>query len=213
MKKIILFDIDYTLSDRSYLKNFGRKYLANLVGKTRAEINPLVDKIIAEITERYQIFNIFYYAKRIAIEFHDKALEQKIRDMFFVYYPYDKAIYSEVKNVLGELRKRYVLGIQSDGQKIFQLNKIRSIINFFNKKYIFIFKNKTEEIYRKIKLFADRVVVIDDKPEHIQKLTEKEIRAILVKRGHYVEPYLAYPGKFPHIEETINNLNDLINIL
>lgn len=213
MKKIILFDIDYTLSDRAYLKNFGRKYLANLVGKTRAEVNPVIDKIILESIKRYQVFNVYYYAKRITQEYKDESLEQKIRDMFFVYYPNDKAIYPEVKYVLSELRKRYVLGVQSDGQKIFQFNKIRSIINFFNKKYIYIFKNKTGEIYRKIKLFADRVIIIDDKPDHIEKLSKKGIRAILIMRGPYAEKYLVCPKKFPDIKETINTLNDLIKLL
>lgn len=187
--------------------------MAKLVGKTVDEVNPVVDKIILESAKHYQVFNVYYYAKRIAHEFNNKSLAQKIRDMFFLRYPYDQAVYKEVKDVLIRLRKRYIFGIQSDGQKIFQLNKIKAIVNFFDKNYTFVFKNKTDEIYRKIKLIADRVIVIDDKPEHIQKLSKRGVRAILIKRGHYAEKYLVCPRKFPDIKETIYTLNDLTKLL
>ena len=213
MKKIVLFDIDYTLSDRMYLRNFGRKYLARLVGQKVDNINPVVDAIIQESNRCFQIFDIFFYAKRIAAEYQNRLLEQKIIDMFLIYYPYGQALYPEVKRVLKRLKQNYILGIQSDGQEIFQLKKIEPIRQYFNKNYIFIFKNKTDEIYEKIKSYARQLVVVDDKPMHIQKLAQRGIRAILVKRGIYAAQWLHNPQKFPAIKEIVETLDDLINLL
>lgn len=213
MKKIILFDIDYTLSDRMYLRNFGRKYLARLVKRNVKDINPVVDEIIRESNRCFQIFDIYFYAKRIAEKYQNKLLEKKIIDMFLIYYPYNEALYSEVKRVLEKLKQRFTLGIQSDGQEVFQLKKIGPIKQYFDKKYTFIFKNKTEEIYERIKSCEGQLIVVDDKPTHVQELVQHGIRAILVNRGVYAAAWVREPKKFPAIKEIIETLDGLIDLL
>lgn len=213
MKKIILFDVDYTLSNRDFLRSFGRHYLASLVGKTVEELNPTVDKIIKESWKKFGIFDIYYYSKRISEELGDAKLEQKLINMFLTDYPYDKALYPEVRTALNKLKDKYILGIQTDGQAIFQLKKIESIVDFFERQYIFVFKNKQEEIYEKIKNIEHSVIIIDDKPEYIDKLMGIDIQSVLVKRGHFAEEYVKNPNGYPNIKETISDLNELVLLL
>jgi FMN phosphatase YigB (HAD superfamily) len=209
MKKIILFDIDFTLSNRDYLKDFGRQYLARLVKSSMGAINPIVDRLIKESWEKFGFFDIYYYSKRVSTEFNDKDLRQKITDMFLLYYPYDRALYPEVKNVLGKLETKYILGIQSDGQEIFQLKKIESIMGCFDKRYIYIFRDKKVEIFKKIKEFLNNVIIIDDKPDYIEKLLKHGIMAIHMNRGYYARKNR---GKY-RIGESVETLDELINIL
>jgi FMN phosphatase YigB (HAD superfamily) len=210
MKKIILFDIDFTLSNRDYLKSFGREYLSLLTNKSINELNPIIDSIIKTSWERLGIFDIYFYAKKISEEFKSSKLEKQIIDMFIIDYPYEKAIYPEAIEALNKLKNKYILGVQTDGQEIFQLKKIESVIKYFDKKYIFIFKDKMEEIFDKIKGIEHNVIILDDKPEYINKLVKKGIKAILIERGRWAEDYTKSPKKYPNINESVSNLNDLV---
>lgn len=213
MKKIILFDIDYTLSNRDFLRSFGRNYLAKLVGKTVEELNPLVDSLIEESNGKFGYFDNNYYAKRISEIFKKAELERQIKEMFFVKYPYQKALYPEAFEVLKKLKSYYILGIQSDGFKKFQFKKIEPVIDFFDKKYIFIFKDKVKEIYAEIERQKNKYIILDDKPEHINKLKRLGFNAVLVARGRYAEKYLKNPKKYPFIKEKIFSLKELIPML
>lgn len=208
MKKIILFDIDFTLSNRDFLKKFGRDYLARLVNKTVGEIDETADQAVHESWEKFGIFNINFYSKKIAEVFNEPDLEEKLMDMFLNKYPYEKALYSEVKEVLHNLKEKYILGIQTDGQDVFQLLKIQNIRNYFDEKYIYVFKNKKTEIFDKISGYEKQVTIIDDKPDYIEKLTKNNIRAILINRGNFAEKKDKY-----EIKESINTLQDLDKIL
>ncbi len=208
MNKIILFDIDYTLSDRDFLRNFGRNYLAMLVNKTVYDIDYMVEDIIAQSAKQFGIFDIYYYAKEVAERFNKADLNKKLIDMFLKYYPVDKALYKETKEVLDTLKNKYILGIQSDGQPIFQLKKVENIKKYFNDKYIFIFKNKREEIFDKIQDIKNNIIVLDDKPDYIEKLLENGVRAIHINRG----PYAIKKDEYK-IKESIDSLNGLLPLL
>jgi FMN phosphatase YigB (HAD superfamily) len=212
-KKIILFDIDFTLSNRDFLVGFGRKILSDLVRKPILELNPIAEKIIKESSTRFGIFDIYFYAKQMAMHFKDSTLEQKLIDMFLVKYPYAKALYPEVKIILDQLKDKYILGIQTDGQEIFQLKKIESIKNYFDNKYIFVFKNKQEEIFKKIQSFQKNVIIIDDKPTYIDKLTRFEIEAYFINRGRWAKKYDDNPSKFPNIKNMVTDLKEFVKFL
>jgi FMN phosphatase YigB (HAD superfamily) len=212
-RKIILFDIDFTLSNRDFLVGFGRKSLSDLVGKPILELNPIVEKIIKESSLRFGIFNIYFYSKQISVQLHNSGLEKKMIEVFLKKYPYDAAIYPEVKSVLNELKEKYILGIQTDGQEIFQLKKIKPIRNYFDNKYIFVCKNKQEEIFEKINGIEKNVIIIDDKPTYVDKLMHKGVDAFFINRGFWAKKYSENPDRYPHIKNIVSNLTEFANLL
>jgi len=187
--------------------------LASLVGKPVEEINPIIDETIKESIASFQIFKINFYAKKIAEKFNNKNLEKKLIEMFDYEYPYDEAIFKDVVSSLTKLSGEFILGIQSDGEHKFQLRKIKSLTEFFDKKYIFIFKNKKEEVIKKIKLIKNKIIIIDDRPDYIDMLIKNGINAILINRGPYAADYNKNPKDYPHILKSVDDLVDFSKLI
>ena len=166
-KKVILFDWDDTLFSKT-------KYQQNL-SETLARVCGMSSEAVWNLEEEY--FNSLNKSGDFRV---DKLLEfvcqksGKQIDLtnFIADNPkiYSEALFSEVVTVLEKLKKKFILGIYSQGFIDLQKTKIvfSGIKNYFNKDLIYLNKDKLESEF--IKTLPNKAIVVDDKKEVIETL-------------------------------------------
>lgn len=125
-------------------------------------------------------------------------------------------LYNEVGDVLSKLKEFTELGIISEGEVVFQKNKLNStgIIGKFNEEYIHIVKDKDKALgniltkYKNYSLF-----LVDDKLTILQsaKRILPSIYTIWVKRGLYADNQKSLKDFVPDIQ--VKDLKDLVKIM
>lgn len=184
-KPLILFDIDYTLSCLDRLRELWQKYFASLTGLTERECSVLADESMKESYSAIGFFKPSYYARSLAEKLKKPEIEKEIISIFENFFPYEKAVYEDARQVLPQLADFFTLGIQSDGDREFQLKKIQLLRKYFTPNLLFVFKDKKQELLPLLQKKNLQPIVIDDKPDHVADLCRSNIRAVLVNRGPY----------------------------
>lgn len=170
MKNIILFDIDNTLIDTNLLrKNFAKKVKdlhieENIINKVnRKYINKLVK------TSEYNPVKHLYYLKN---DINASTWNQLINFFFSDDEFYKNTLYPDVVPTISSLSRKYILGIFSEGNISFQINKLMKthIKKFFNSNYFFILKDKLER--RKLLFLPAETVIVDDKLFVLEEITK-----------------------------------------
>ena len=184
-KPIVLFDFDRTLFDNTRYASFLANKISRVLGINPEELHEIHMGFIALLKadreydpEKY----VYYLCERF--NFGDQ------RRLLDVYYgeeskrQYKDFIFPEAFEILDSLKKRYKLGIYSEGTLKFQKFKIYAseITKEFDKDLIFILANKSiPSVLAKI---PEGSTVIDDKKSVCQYLTESGIKCIwLNKKG------------------------------
>ncbi len=153
MKKIVLFDIDYTLFDTAQFKDSGLK--------------------------TYKL-------------------------------------YEEVGDVLGKLSELAEIGIYSQGENVFQREKLKQTLihNHFQENNVHIFAAKDENIGSVLDKYKDRdIFFVDDKLGvlHLAKNLDENVFTIWVKRGPFALNQQDISGFTP--DATVENLSEIASII
>lgn len=166
-KKIILFDIDDTLVDvHRMAKNFYQK-IADTAGLSLEEIIETKEKYIQTL-EKYSD----YHPNSLMDFIHNffKIEDNKKTNPFTEEKYYREALFPEVQKTLAGLSKKYRLGIFSEGFDDYQGMKISALIDFLDKKLIFISRRKLNDDF--LKKIPKGAIIIDDRKEVIEKLRD-----------------------------------------
>ncbi len=187
-KKIILFDIDYTLFDTTKFKKLIADALVSLVPHTDFTI---VDEIYSEVRVNGS-FDPAVFAKLFKEKFETKTTQEEIEQLWWDKQLIQKALYPEVLATLQQLHARndLILGIFSAGKKDFQLQKISSLREFFPQQYIHIADFKEKILSEVLEKYTNNtIVLVDDIITILQKATllNHDVFSIWVKRGKFAE--------------------------
>jgi len=217
---IIVFDLDDTLYNEKYFVYSGFSEVAKWVSlMSNNSYNEIFDSMIKELTfnGRGKIFDI-------VLEKYFLKTKKNIQKCISIYRLHKPAINldSEVIDLLLELRKNHKLYIVTDGNKIVQKNKIKSldVEKYIEKAYIThrysLSASKPslkcfELIRNKEKVDWQNMVYIGDNPYkdfvNLNKVNAFTIRIIQGDFAH-VEVSKGYDAKFK-----IKNLADLKKVI
>jgi len=165
-KKIILFDIDYTLfNGLLYRKNLWEE-LGKIFQPSDVEgFLIIAEEVYLSIRETFLYFKPSLYAqalgKRLSKPIDVKLVEAKTKEVA----ENGSAIYDEVLNVLEKLKKNQdiVIGIFSTGLQNLQESKIAAIQHHFNREHVYILKNKKDNLPEIVKKYKNgRLILVDD---------------------------------------------------
>lgn len=212
LKKIILFDIDYTLFDTTKFKQL---ILEALLPVVKAIDFEKLDEVYYEV-RKYGAFEPALFAKFFEEKYETPVSEDEIKELWYNPQLLKQAIYPEVVSVLDNLQKKedLILGIFSAGTPAFQHAKIASLEHFFSETDIHIAPSKDtilDEVVKTYKTYT--VVFIDDFVPVLQKIKHSDMNAktIWMKRGKFAEQAEIPEGFCPDI--TITNLTEIIPLI
>lgn len=187
-KKIILFDIDYTLFDTTKFKERIANALSSLVPHTDFAV---VDDIYDEVRLEGN-FDPKLFAKLFKEKHATEITEEEIEGLWFDKDIIQQALYPEVLPTLQKLQAKndLILGIFSAGKKDFQIQKISSLQEFFPQQDIYIAGVKESILHEVLETYKhNTIVLVDDIITILQKakLLRNDIFTIWVKRGKFAE--------------------------
>lgn len=211
MKKVIFFDLDYTLYDsQAFIEGKIDAYTQRF-GLDKAFVEEKEQETAEEILAHYGKFIHEEYAKTLAQRLGIPKRWKQILEISFEETLHNEALYAESKTVLEKLKRDFELGLFSQGDLDLQRAKLEKtgLQNYFNADMVLIFGEKTSkipEIAQKYQVFA----VLDDKPEVVDAWSRADVLAIRVRRGVYFMTDLL--EKRPNISE-VENLQQAYKLL
>jgi len=207
MKKIILFDIDATLSDADRRRNLIIRTIQKLAKISKGNARDIYYQVLQKYIDKVGGLEPNSFSMSLAETLGNKKLTKKFLQMF-AGMRHEKFIFPKTKQVLKKLAEKYILGIESTGGHDYQLEKLRSIIHFFDKSYIYILPEKKKKLIKKIKGFAHNVIIIDDRPDFVEYWLKHNLNVIHINQGIYAQNKDRYK-----IKRSVNSLSELIPML
>lgn len=163
-REIILFDWDDTLFSKNKFKDNLNRCLAVFYGKSFEEMSELMDEYVngLKYSDDFRIDDfIIFLGKKTGKEID---VEKFKNDDLKIY---SGSLFEDTITVLTELKKRYILGIYSQGFDDIQNIKIKSsgLRDFFDDQYMYIGRDKVNLDF--VKKLPKNSTIVDDKKEVI----------------------------------------------
>lgn len=213
-KKVILFDIDYTLFDTEIFRKKLYKNISLAVKEDRSKIESIGKIIYEELRNKYGYFNpiefIKKFKKRLKSNTDLAAIEKSIWDE----KAFQASIYKETVEVLDAVEKSAQVGIFSKGHDRFQRAKLKAIAHFLQIKHIHIVVDKYASLPELIRKYEKhKLYLVDDELEalHSASKLRRDILTIWVKRGKYATKQEPIPEFAPNA--TVMNLRKITSII
>jgi FMN phosphatase YigB (HAD superfamily) len=214
-KKIVLFDIDYTLFDTDAYRQILYPQLAQELGVSEEDLLRFRKEFEPEMKATIGHYSPDFFLQRIQTIGKNKISLEKLEEIFWNKVMYSDVLNTQLLDVLTSLQKENIsIGILSTGDKRHQLAKIESVLAFFPKENHHIFPNKLESMKDVLEKYSSfQIFIIDDLPEVLVKAKEinSEVVTVLRKVEKQSETTKLIEGFRPDYE--IEDLNDIINIV
>lgn len=216
MKKIVLFDIDYTLFN-------SLKFRKRILGEIKKHLKDYKCKDVEKVLDR------IYFKSRKRVGYFDpgsfisdtnkkftSSIPKAFLDVYVKKEELHEHLYEEVEEILKKIsqEKNLTIGIFSGGDKNFQREKIKKILNFFHENHIHVFPYKVKKLRLVLKKYKDyKVFLIDDVLSILYeaKQIKKNVFTIWIKRGRFAFFEKEVSNFVPDIE--IKNLNKIVSII
>lgn len=216
MKKIILFDIDYTLFNTDLFRDLTYPQLRNILEQ---EDTPQYHAVIKEV-ERSLIKEGGYepvaFATLLSEVLKIPAKRNEIEQLFYSKELYEQCLYPDVTFVIQQLSKSedVQLGIVSKGEQTFQKRKIEALRLYFIEKNIFISEDKNSEIQKMKDAYRNnQAIIIDDSQVFLHEVQETWDQAytVLMERENRYERRVDVKDFVP--EATIHALDEVLPLV
>ena len=210
---VFLIDVDNTLLDNDAIKADWDKQL-------QVELGPKLTKRFWEIYEQVrkerEIVDIPLALSRLREQTPSTELDEQTYQhvhSLFDNYPFHKRLYPYAIETLEHLRTMGLTVIISDGDLVFQAEKItRSQLAEAVEGRVLLFTHKQEHLDEIMRAYpADHYVMIDDNPQilHASKqIMRDRLTTVFVAQGHYASGQLP-EGFVPDL--TVQHIGDLRN--
>jgi len=213
---IILFDLDNTLFDpRSFRETIFKK-IGNLYAKgARAKkITSICQEIYDDFIREFGFFHPDFFIKRLSAKIKESGQNKEVKKVIFDPKIIKDKIHKDTPSSLKAISGIGVIGIFSQGEKMFQHAKIASLKHLFHKDHIYVTEDKKSsmpKVFSNIKNY--RIYFIDDilPMLNIAKKINPDVFTIWIKRGRYAEKQKEIPGFVP--DATINNLKEVVELV
>ena len=219
MKKVILFDIDYTLFDSSKFRK--KLYSAIKISLKKKDIHVPDEKLVNAykvLRNEVPYFSPRIFAKKLGNEIGEKIDEDFLETEIFGSIIFNHNLYEEVLEVFKMLSKieDLEIGIFSTGEEKFQGQKINEIINLLNSKHIHIHLYKDDNLTTVVKKYKEmKLILVDDVLKILAKASsiDQDLITIWIERKEKSEfNKNDYIGDFKPSHE-IKNLNEVVSII
>ncbi len=172
MKGVILFDIDYTIFNTDIFRNEVDNDIFPLISVEKSAYTKVKNDYISSLKKSTD-FSPYSLASKLSNTFHypqNKFLTKYIDNIAL----YKRCVYPGTIESLTNLKKKYRLGIFSEGRKYFQYAKLKNtgLLPHFDNDLIFIFKRKLTT--QSLKKLPSKSIVVDDNPKVVEKLKSTE---------------------------------------
>jgi FMN phosphatase YigB (HAD superfamily) len=210
---VFIVDVDNTLLDNDAIKADWDKQL-------RVELGPKLTKRFWEIYEQVRkergVVDIPLALSRLREQTPSTELDEQTYQhvhSLFDNYPFHKRLYPYAIETLEHLRTMGLTVIVSDGDLVFQAEKItRSQLAEAVEGRVLLFTHKQEHLDEIMRAYpADHYVMIDDNPQilHASKqIMRDRLTTVFVVQGHYATGQLL-EGFVPDL--TVPHIGDLRN--
>lgn len=216
-KKIVLFDIDYTLFDVGHFdKNF-HPYLAQLFSLDEKLVNEESIKTIIALIREEHFLDIDKYLSILLSKFKKEKYKEEIEKFLFGGDFFKNGFYPDVEITLRTLKDFVRLGIFSQGDEKLQGAKIEQsgFGHFFEKELIYLIKPKKLDFLPSLKKMHswNKIYLVEDKLTILYEVKKQmpSVFGIWIKRGWYAENQKEIPGFKP--DATITNLREIVKIV
>lgn len=202
-RRVILFDIDYTLYNTQGFREF-------LADKLEEDFNVASEKWL-EVYEKHKATlknrSDFRPDKFLQLISQETGIPYtKLRKYYYKDTIHKAVIFEEVEEILEKLSKGYKLGIFSEGFKRYQKQKLKKgkIDQHFDPDFLFIHRRKLRP--SALKTLPEGSLVIDDKAEVVEVINKlpNKVEAIWLNRIN--------KDKHPHAK-TIHTLNEILPLI
>ncbi|MEX1052613.1 MAG: hypothetical protein WEC80_02085 [Patescibacteria group bacterium] len=189
--KALLLDIDFTIYDVIKAKQLFLNELSKKLKINKKTIEKTTEDSYKTLKKQEGYFNPLNYVEILSnkLNVKDKDL---IRSVLWSSKKFDNCLFKDSFYFIKSIYKTIKIVPFSQGDYKFQQRKLLSFNRYINKKNIFIFKNKLENIRELVtNIKSDKLFILDDSPEVINKAKaiNKEIITILIKRKNYNKNY------------------------
>lgn len=168
MKPVLLFDIDFTFIDSAELREIIWKKEETLLRVDYCKLRELQNDYTKKLPKSTE-FNPQIYVRYLGTELDCK--QKPLLDLYFNQREnYRRALYTEVTSSLRLFKRRYRLGIFTEGFRKFQMAKLElsGLLPFFDHDLIFIHRRKL--LPGAVNRLPKGAVIVDDNPEVIEAL-------------------------------------------
>ena len=214
-KKVVLFDIDYTLFDTELLRKKMYEAVFNTLPSTGKRNKNIVSKIYKEVVEESGYFKPSEFIGKVVKKLGSEFYREKLRKAIWDSSNFKGNLYSETITNLEEVAKKATIGIFSKGySKRWQKTKLKPFIHLLKNEHIHITINKYTTLPLLLKKYSNtQLYMVDDALPVLReaKKLNGSIIAIWVKRGMYAKMQAPIEGFYP--DAIIGDLNGLISIV
>lgn len=219
MKKIILFDIDYTLFNAQNYRNAFVTALQKEIGISDSQnFLQIADEAYVESRAEIGIFDPKLFLQLLGEKLHEKLDIKKLEKLIVNEEIFNSSLYEDTVAVVSELakEKNIFLGIFSAGFLPIQRPKIKLLEPFLHKEHVHIFEfKKGKALPDLLKKYKDsKLFMVDDIAEILYKAKQinDNITTILIRRENHPQAYRQIVRDFTP-DKTITNLREVIHIV
>ncbi|MBI5044703.1 MAG: HAD family hydrolase [Candidatus Levybacteria bacterium] len=211
-KKIVFFDIDYTLFDTDAYRRILYPRLAHELGIDEELLKIFRREFEPEMKKKFGHFSPTFFLQKILPLAKKNTSLEALEQIFW-----DKAIYASVLDSKGKelfeqlTNKNVTIGLLSTGDTKHQLAKIDSLLTFLPSDHHHIFSNKIESLETVLEKYHEfKIYIIDDLPEvlHAVKQLNPNVITIFKKTNKVFESTNTIQNFNPDFE-----IDDLMEIL
>ena len=214
-KKIILFDIDYTLWHSDDFRDLVFPHLAKTLGYSLEDFIRLAHKTHQETKKQIGYFRPDIWLSLLHKVSRKEVSQEILKKILWKESFYTESLDKDVQTVLPQLQQKgYLIGIFSTGGHVFQQKKIETITHLLQKDYVYIVTDKVKKLETILHAHKnDAIVIVDDLPEVLAavKHYNPKITTILRKSNKRYEQTKQVNHFKP--DYTITRLKELVTIL
>lgn len=216
-KKIVLFDIDYTVFDtHAFRANLYALLVEKLKYRQKDTFFDLAKKIEKETREKEGYFKPLTFLNLLKEYTKTKLSFKELEDIFFDESLYVESLYEDARSVFQELvmKRNIQINIFSTGEKKFQMQKISSLRDMLMVDNLHIFVDKLKKLKDVLKEYEEyHIYMVDDYPTVLKeaKKFNKNITTIWINRDTKLEDK-GFIKSFK-VDHVIKSLEDLIPLV
>ncbi len=166
MKKVVLFDIDFTLFNSKRYRDRFTEQIQQLIDYKGDDFGQISEEVYQALRKNLAYFDPQLYSERLSEKLQIPIDGKKIEEIILNEELMEESLYEDTIEVLKFLAKQegLILGVFSAGLMRAQQLKIKKLENYFHRDHIHIFEFKKHHALSEMleKYRDDEIVIVDD---------------------------------------------------
>jgi FMN phosphatase YigB (HAD superfamily) len=214
-KKIILFDIDYTLFQTDHFRNLLYTDFAKTVRCSISEMQNIAQRAEKETKKQKGLFDPQTWIALIQQHFSLAVTKEALEKIFWNDALFKQSLESNIVEILTALQKKgYTIGIFSTGESVLQRKKIETIQHLVTNEHVYILANKLTSLENILHAYYNEtLIIVDDLPIILAAAKQDNPGFTTILRQNEKQYEQTNSTKNFHPDYTIKHLSELLSIL